>query len=141
MFIVKRFEYHHTVTFEETNVVGNVYFSNYVKWQGACREHFLLEKAPQVMTDMENGLALVTLSCSCNYVGELHAFDKVMIVMYLVSIVQNKLKLKFEYFRGVDIVAQGTHELGFFMRKEDRLYPTHIPEYIASELSYYTPAE
>jgi enediyne biosynthesis thioesterase len=138
---VKRFEYFHTVTFEETNVVGNVYFSNYVKWQGTCREHFLLEKTPQVIQDMENGLALVTLGCSCNYVGELRAFDKVLIAMYLISISQNKLKLKFEYFRDENIVAQGTHEIGFFTRKEERLYPTHIPEYIIAELSLYTPAE
>ena len=38
----KYFEYLHTVGFEETNLVGNVYYVNYLRWQGRCRELFLV---------------------------------------------------------------------------------------------------
>ena len=31
------YEYRHVVGFEETNLVGNVYYVNYVRWQGRCR--------------------------------------------------------------------------------------------------------
>ena len=31
------YEYRHIVSFEETNLVGNVYYVNYLRWQGRCR--------------------------------------------------------------------------------------------------------
>ena len=46
------YEYRHLVGFEETNLVGNVYYVNYLRWQGRCREMFLLEHAPDVLADM-----------------------------------------------------------------------------------------
>lgn len=138
---MKRFEYLHMVSFEETNLIGNVYFSNYLKWQGICRERFLQEKAPGVLEDIQGGLALVTLSCSCNYLGELMAFDKVRICMYLVAVQQNKVKMRFEYLKvsneGEYLVAEGLHEIGFFMRKEESLTPIKVPSYIHDELGVY----
>ena len=46
------YEYRHVVGFEETNLVGNVYYVNYVRWQGRCREMFLLEHAPSVLDEL-----------------------------------------------------------------------------------------
>ncbi|NUP02426.1 MAG: acyl-CoA thioesterase, partial [Nonomuraea sp.] len=43
------YEYLHTVGFEETNLVGNVYYVNYLRWQGRCREMFLKERAADVL--------------------------------------------------------------------------------------------
>ena len=77
----KYFEMRHTVCFEETNVVGNVYFANHVLWQGRCREHFLYEFAPDVAELLKDGLALITLRVSCEYINELVAFDTVVIRM------------------------------------------------------------
>ena len=50
------FEYQHIVGFEETNLIGNVYYVNHVRWQGRCREMFLHEKAPEVLDLLEQGL-------------------------------------------------------------------------------------
>ena len=38
------YEYEHVVTFDETNLVGNVYYTNHLRWQGHCRELFLREQ-------------------------------------------------------------------------------------------------
>ena len=43
--MMKAYEYHHIVSFQETNLVGNVYYANYVQWQGRCREMFLKDNA------------------------------------------------------------------------------------------------
>ena len=67
------FDYEHVVTFDETNVVGNVYFVHHLRWQGHCRELFLRERAPGVLAQLEDGLVLVTTRCSCEYFGELVA--------------------------------------------------------------------
>lgn len=39
--------YHPRVTFADTNVVGNVYFANYFRWQDECRNRWLKQTSPQ----------------------------------------------------------------------------------------------
>src|SRR5687768_16040003 len=67
---MREFEMRHVVAFDETNLVGNVYFSHYVRWQGRCRELFLREHAPELLEHLQDRLALVTVRCSCEYVAE-----------------------------------------------------------------------
>ena len=59
------FEYRHTVGFEETNIVGNVYYVNYLRWQGRCREMFLKQLAPDVLAEVQDDLKLFTLKVDC----------------------------------------------------------------------------
>ena len=66
---MRAYEYHHIVGFEETNVVGNVYYANHISWQGRCREMFLRDNAPEILDELSRGLALVTLRVSCEYFG------------------------------------------------------------------------
>jgi len=139
---MKQFEYIHTVSFEETNLVGNVYFANYVKWQGVCRERFLKEHVHDVLEDMKNGLALITLNCSCNYLSELRAFDEVRICMYLERIQQNRISMSFEYYKIGEtendiLVAKGKHEIGCFRRQESGLIPVEVPQKFKSKLELY----
>src|SRR5215467_215043 len=68
--LMRTYEYRHVVSFEETNLVGNVYFVNHIRWQGLCREMFLRDYAPGVLAELSHGLALVTVRCSCNYFAE-----------------------------------------------------------------------
>src|SRR5882724_11376752 len=105
------YEIHHTVGFEETNFVGNVYYVNYVRWQGRCRELFLREYAPEVLTELEQDLCLVTSRCSCEYLAELSAFDEVIVRMRLGALMQNRMTLVFEYWRrsgdNEELIARG----------------------------------
>ena len=71
------FEMDHVVAFEETNLLGNVYYTNHIRWQGRCRELFLHEHAPEMLEEIQRGLALVTLRVSCEYFHELAPFDHV----------------------------------------------------------------
>ena len=65
------YEYAHVVGFQETSLVGNVYFTNYLLWQGHCRELFLRDHAPDVVGMLERReIAFFTRSCSCEYVGD-----------------------------------------------------------------------
>jgi enediyne biosynthesis thioesterase len=63
---MKAYEYHHIVSFEETNLVGNVYYANYILWQGRCREMFLRDRSPGIIKELSQGLALVTVRVSCD---------------------------------------------------------------------------
>ena len=89
------YEYRHVVGFEETNLVGNVYYVNHIRWQGRCRELFLRDHAPEVLTALAQGLCLVTTRCSCEYLAELAAFDEVVIRMRLGALTQSRMSLVF----------------------------------------------
>src|SRR5688572_26259311 len=104
------YEIVHVVGFEDTNLVGNVYFTRYLSWQGRCRELFLRDHAPAVLDALASDLRLVTTRVSCEYFAELRAFDEVVIRMRLHAATQTRVAMDFEYLRGAEIVARGAQE-------------------------------
>src|SRR3954453_9016275 len=91
------FEYTHIVGFEETNLVGNVYYVNYLRWQGRCRELFLKERAPEVLAEIQDDLKLFTLKVDCEFFAEITAFDELSIRMRLIERAQTQLEFGFDY--------------------------------------------
>ncbi len=129
---MKFYEYRHVVGFEETNLVGNVYYVNPLRWQGRCREMFLRDNAPEVLAELSAGLALATVRCSCDFLAELFAFDEVAVRMRLGSVIQNRITLLFEYWRlpanaAEELVARGEQVVATMRREGDRTVPTAIP--------------
>ena len=126
------YEYRHIVSFEETNLVGNVYYTHHVKWQGRVREMFLRDHAPDVLADLSRGLALATLRVSCDYLIELNAFDEVIIRMRLGELTQSRVTMLFEYWRAKDgreeLIARGEQQIACLRRDGDRLAPTPVPK-------------
>lgn len=139
--MAKAYEYNHIVGFEETNLVGNVYYANYILWQGRCREMFLLEHAPDVIEQISAGLALVTVNVSCQYLSELFAFDRVVIAMQLKEMVQNRITMGFEYWRTnateKSLVAIGEQQAACMRRLEGKNVPTTIPLSLQQALETY----
>ena len=108
------FEIRHVVTFEETNVVGNVYFVNHLSWQGRCREMFLRQHAPGCVRELdEQGLSLATSSVAVEYFEELFPFDEVVIRMTLRELTPSSASLIFDYLRqdetSLTLMARGHH--------------------------------
>lgn len=138
----KQFEYAHIVGFEETNVMGNVYFAHFLSWQGKCREMFIKEKAPGLLALIENGeLSLVTINCSCEFFSELKAFDEVIVAMQLVSVTHNRIKMSFTYIKKtgdvLKTVAKGGHEVGCFFRDGANLTTVSVPGMLQDALLEY----
>lgn len=139
----KGFEYLHFVSFEETNLVGNVYFVNHIKWQGKCRELFLFKYSPKILSEIENGsFVMVTLKCSCEYYDELKAFDEVVIKMWLNSIDRNKISMEFEYFKVSDsilkLVARGNQEVACMKKEKNNLSPIEVPDELKNALKQFS---
>jgi enediyne biosynthesis thioesterase len=139
--VTKAYEYRHTVGFEETNLVGNVYYVNHLRWQGRCREMFLRDHAPEILDDLKQGLALATVRCSCDYFIELEAFDELLIRMRLGEVVQNRITLRFEYFRlsakGEELIARGEQQVACMRRQGQETVPTPIPAALREALRPY----
>lgn len=111
------FVYEHVVGFEETSLVGNVYFANYLLWQGRCREQFLHEHVPEVAASlMRQELALFTRRCVCDYCGDegFAALEDVRIEMRLEHFRGGRMTLGFDYLapgRDGARVARGTQDI------------------------------
>ena len=138
---MQAYNYHHIVGFEETNLVGNVYYANYVRWQGRCREMFMREYAPDVARDLRKNLAIVTTNVSCDYLAELTAFDEVIIRMRLKKMVQNRITMHFEYWRqqaeGEQLAARGEQQVACMRRKGEQMVATPIPKSLRDALQAY----
>jgi enediyne biosynthesis thioesterase len=139
------FEYLHTVGFEETNVVGNVYYVNYLRWQGRCREMFLKSHAPEVLADLQDDLKLFTLRVDCEFFAEITAFDELAIRMRLVELVQTQVEFSFDYYRldagGSELlIARGRQRVACMRGPNTRTVPTRVPEALIRALEPYTVA-
>ncbi len=137
----RAYQYQHVVGFEETNLVGNVYYVNHLRWQGRCREMFLRDHAPSVLDELQSGLALATIRCSCEYLVELRALDEIAVRMRLSSLAQNRLSLDFEYWRiaeaGEELIARGQQEIACMRREGQRMVPTAVPEQLREAIRLY----
>jgi len=139
--MTKAYEYRHTVGFEETNLVGNVYYINHMRWQGRCREMFLKEHSPDTLAALQSGLVLVTTFCSCEYLSEISAFDEIVIRMRLGALTQNRMTLLFEYFRieekAESICAKGEQRIACMRKDSGSLSPASLPESLERALNQY----
>ncbi len=138
---MRAYEYRHIVGFEETNLVGNVYYVNHLRWQGRCREMFLRDHAPGVLQELGGELILATVRCSCDYYQELRAFDEIVIRMRLTTLVQNRIGLDFEYWRtggqGEELVARGQQEIACLRKAAQQVLPVPVPEELREALRGY----
>jgi enediyne biosynthesis thioesterase len=136
------FEYRHVVGFEETNLVGNVYYVNYLRWQGRCREMFLKLHAPEVLADVREDLKLFTLRVDCEFFAEITAFDELAIRMRLVDLAQTQLEFTFDYLRldagGEILVARGRQRIACMRGPNGATAPTRVPEALVRALEPYT---
>jgi enediyne core biosynthesis thioesterase len=137
----RAYEYRHVVGFEETNLVGNVYYVNHLRWQGRCRELFLRDFAPGIVDDLARDLRLVTTRCACEYLAELAPFDEVVVRMRLGALRQTRLWLRFEYWRrregGEDLVARGEQEIACMRAANGALAPAAVPAALEAALRPY----
>ena len=135
------YEYRHVVSFEETNLVGNAYYVNYMRWQGRCREMFLLKYAPGVLDDLCGDLKLFTIKSECECLAEITAFDEVSIRMRLEDLTQTQIGFTFDYVRVRDgleeLIARGRQRVACMRGSNGSTTPTRVPEELRRALESY----
>jgi enediyne biosynthesis thioesterase len=137
----KYYEYRHLVGFEETNLVGNVYYVNYLRWQGRCREMFLRDRASAVLEDLQNDLKLFTLKVECEFLVEIGAFDELSVRMRLEDLTQTQIGFAFDYVRlrdGLEVlVARGRQRIACMRGPNTDTKPTRVPEALRAALAQF----
>jgi len=138
---MRAYEYRHVVGFEETNLIGNVYYVNHVRWQGRCREMFLRDRVPEVIEALNHGLVMVTTRVSCEFMSELVAFDEIVLRMRLGELGQNRITMNFEYWRhnaaGEELVARGEQQVACMQREGEQVVPVPVPNQLREALREY----
>lgn len=132
------FVYRHIVSFEETNVVGNVYYARHISWQGRCREMFLKQNAPGILDQIYDDLRLVTLRVSCEYFEEFHAFDQPELHMRLDGVAQHRISLSFDYYLQREdrrsLMAIGKQDIGCMRAEGAGMVPIAPPQELLDAL-------
>ncbi|HEX6468233.1 MAG TPA: acyl-CoA thioesterase [Streptosporangiaceae bacterium] len=136
------FEYRHTVGFEDTNIVGNVYYTHYLQWQGRCREMFLKQRAPEILAELRGDLKLFTLKVECEFYAEITAFDEISIRMHLIDLAQTQVEFGFDYVRlepgGEEtLVARGRQRVACMRGPNNATAPARVPESLSRALAPY----
>ncbi|MGW5051288.1 acyl-CoA thioesterase [Actinokineospora sp. NPDC004072] len=136
------YELRHKVGFEETNFVGNVYYVNYLRWQGHCREKFLREEAPAVLAEiMHDDLKLFTLKADCEFYAEITAFDELSVRMRLDELTQTQIQFTFDYVHLKDgaetLVARGTQRIACMRGPNNATVPARVPPELREALAPY----
>jgi enediyne biosynthesis thioesterase len=135
------YEIRHTVGFEETNLVGNVYYVNYLRWQGRCREMFLKQEAPEVLTELQDDLKLFTLKVECEFFSEITAFDEVSVRMRLEELTQTQIQFSFDYVQVTDgmenLVARGRQRIACMRGPNTATTPARVPQTFREALLPY----
>jgi enediyne biosynthesis thioesterase len=137
------FEVRHRVGFEETNFVGNVYYVHYLRWQGHCRERFLRDKAPSVLTELRHDdLKLFTLKADCEFYAELTAFDELSVRMRLAELTPTQVEFTFDYVHltnGAEgLVARGKQRIACMRGPNNDTVPTRVPAELREALAPYS---
>jgi enediyne biosynthesis thioesterase len=138
------YEIRHTVGFEETNLVGNVYYVNYLRWQGRCREMFLKEQAPTVLEDLRDDLKLFTLKAECEFFSEISAFDEISVRMRLDELTQTQIQFSFDYVKvtgGAEVLfARGIQRIACMRGPNNETVPSRVPADLRKALAPYSAA-
>jgi enediyne core biosynthesis thioesterase len=141
------YELRHRVGFEETNFVGNVYYVNYLRWQGHCRERFLQEMCPEVLAEiMHDDLKLFTLKAECEFFSEITAFDELSVRMRLDELTQTQVVFSFDYVQITEdgtesLIARGKQRIACMRGPNNATVPTRVPAQMLEALAPFTAAK
>jgi enediyne polyketide synthase len=122
---------------EDSNLVGNIYFSNYYIWQGRVRDHFLYEIVPEYFTDSRKQGELRCVHCEINHLSEAMPYDPIVVRMYRSTVYEKGFRFYFEYLKistdgKREKLGHGVHEAIWHVPTSDRQKwaPSRLPREI-----------
>ena len=127
-----------STTLEDANSVGNIYFSNYGRWQGLVRDRYFYNIDKEYFHGIGEKGELIVLNASINHLRESMPFDKILITMNIVRLWETGAELTFSYYKIDDTkvkLAIGVQRV-IWAKKEnkDNFKPQHWPKIFLNKL-------
>jgi len=91
-------DYIFDTTLENSNLVGNIYFSNYAKWLGAVEDLYFYKIIPEYYRGVGTDGEFVCTNCEVTHLSEAMPFDRILIKMFVNSVSRNGVDLFFEFY-------------------------------------------
>ncbi len=109
---------------EDSNLVGNIYHSNYAKWCGRVLDRFLHRAAPDHFRQAGRAGEWLTQSSRLTYLRDAMPFDRIEVEMRLAALSAHGAKLVFLFYRrdcdaGRTKLAQGESQVIWTVRRPD----------------------
>ena len=121
---------------EDSNLVGNIYFSQYYSWQARLRDHYLFTRFPEIF-QWSNKSEFVCIYAEVNHLQEAMPFETIEVSMYLYELFAEGFTLYFEYYsvseHGTRLrkLAHGDHSAVWIPEVQElsgEIHPAKIPE-------------
>ena len=105
------FHYQFQTSLKHSNATQNIYFSNYVEWQGAVRERWFFEAISSDMLQEEG--VFVTKEVQQNYIKEAFPFQTIDCYLNSFNIQRCAFKLLFRFFNNGELLSYGSQHIVF----------------------------
>lgn len=133
--------YQHKVQYYETDQMGVVHHSNYIRWMEESRIDFLSQIGCDYKSMEERGIISPVVSVNAKYLKSACFGDEVAIRVWIEEFKGVVLKLGYEMLRGEEVVCKGSSEHCFLnpqkkimnMRKESPEIFKILSNLVASE--------
>jgi len=125
------------VTLKNTNVFGNVYFANFIEYQGVVREQFLLANVPDLHNLMaEQKIRLVTVDTYNRFISNAY-FGDILVVELTTSEIKAatcRLNITFKNKATDELIGEGYQRICVVSEKGKVI---RIPETFLGALNFY----
>ncbi|WP_027339351.1 acyl-CoA thioesterase [Halonatronum saccharophilum] len=107
---MKGSSYEIRVTYQETDMMGVVYYGNYLRWFEIGRTEYLREKGMSYKEFEDRGILLPVLESHCNYHSPARYDDLVTIKTKISKLKRTKIEFDYEIIRSEDgeLIAIGS---------------------------------
>jgi enediyne polyketide synthase len=121
-----------STSFEDSNLVGNIYFSNYFVFQGRLRDYFLHQVVPELLRGTDAQGELLCTFSSMNFLREAMPFDDIHVVLRATRVYTCGMDLEFSFFRGspgqgMEKTGVGLQKVIWAQRVDGKLTPAPLP--------------
>ena len=114
---------------KQSNATQNIYFSNYIEWQGAMRERWFFEEISQDM--LQNTGVFVTKRVEHNYLREGFPFQTIRCELNTANIQKCSFTLVFRFFIDSELLGEGRQRIAFLNHQKK---PTKLPNAVLDKL-------
>lgn len=119
-------------TLDNSNLIGNIYFSNYAKWINSTKDLFLFRNFPKILYRSEIDAEFCTVDFSISHKQEAMPFDEIRVEMYAVEVYKKAIFLKYEVFKDDErghpvLLASAKQNIAFFDRNINKTKLIDIP--------------
>ena len=123
---------HFFASLKHSNATQNIYFSNYIEWQGILRERWFYECISEDMLQAEG--VFVTKYVEHNFIHEGFPFQTIRCDLNVFNLQRCSFALSFKFYIDNLLVGNGSQKIAF-MNHQKRL--AKLPNYALKKIRQY----